>query len=116
MTKRNIAVCIILSLITCGLYELYWIVTVNDEINYMSGRQGTGGGMVILLTIITCGLYGIYWMYQMGSAVEEVRARRGEMPGSSQIIYLLLSIFGLGIVALALMQNEVNQYIDARTF
>ena len=110
--KRNIAVCIILTIITCGIYGLYWIAVVNDELNYMSGRQGaTSGGMVVLFSIITCGIYEYYWMYKMGEIVEELRQRRGLPGGSSPIVYLLLSIFGLSIVSMGLMQNELNEAI-----
>ena len=35
---------------------------------------------------------------------------RGTPTGSLSILYLVLSIFGLDIVAWALMQNEVNHY------
>ena len=32
-TKRNIALCIIFSLLTCGIYALYWFVKLTDELN-----------------------------------------------------------------------------------
>ncbi|MFR5602275.1 MAG: DUF4234 domain-containing protein [Lachnospiraceae bacterium] len=109
MKERNIVVCILLSLVTCGIYSIYWMIVLNDELNYASGRQGTSGGMVVLFTIITCGIYGFYWMYQMGDAVERIHDQRGEIRGSAPILYLILGIFGLSIVSYALMQNELNK-------
>ncbi|MBO5101695.1 MAG: DUF4234 domain-containing protein, partial [Clostridia bacterium] len=62
--KREIVACIIFSIITCGIYLLYWMYKMNDEINAITGtRDDTSGGIVILLIIVTCGLYGIYWSY-----------------------------------------------------
>lgn len=29
--ERNIAVCVILTIITCGIYGLVWIASINDE-------------------------------------------------------------------------------------
>lgn len=110
MYKRSIPVAIILSIVTCGLYMLYWMAQVNDGVNMLSGRQGTSGGMVVLLGIVTCGIYTIYWFYQMGKAVEQIHVKRGEMYGSAQIIYLVLGILGLGIIPVALMQDEINRY------
>lgn len=110
MSQRSILLCILLSIVTCGLYEIYWIVKLNDELNASSGRLGTSGGVVILLSLVTCGLYHLYWAYQMGTAVEQIRARFHEPSSSAPVIYLLLSLFGLPIVAYALMQNELNQH------
>lgn len=109
MQKRSIIVSIILCIVTCGLYGLYWMAQLNDGINALSHRQGSSGGMVVLLSIITCGIYMLYWLYQMGKAVEEIHMKNNAMCGSAQIVYLLLGIFGFSIVSFALMQDEINQ-------
>lgn len=111
MKQRNIWVCILLTLVTCGFYSLYWEIVLNDEANALSGRDGTSGGLVILFSMITCGIYYYYWMYQMGIAVETIHDQHGKPQGNAPIIYLLLSLFGLGIVSYCLLQNELNQYL-----
>lgn len=56
--QRNIALCIILSIITCGIYGLYWIYKLTEDVNTLKGDpNATSGGIVILLGIITCGIY-----------------------------------------------------------
>ena len=70
MKQRNIAVCILLLFVTCGIYGIYWMIVLNDETNALSGRIGTSGGTVFLFSLITCGIYSLFWMYQMGNAVE----------------------------------------------
>ena len=65
--------------------------------------------MALLLTIVTCGIYGLYWAYKQGEKIDAAKANRGVPSSNSGILYLILSIFGLGIVAWALMQNELNQ-------
>ena len=65
--------------------------------------------MAVLLTIVTCGIYGLYWAYKQGEKIDAAKANRGVASGNSGILYLILSILGLGIVAWALMQNELNQ-------
>ena len=110
MKERNIVVCILLCLITCGIYTIYWMVVLNDDANYLAKKPGPSGGMVFLFSLITCGIYSIYWMYQMGVAVEMIHDQHGEPRGSAPVVYLLLSLFGLGIVAYALIKNELNKY------
>ena len=69
-------------------------------------------GIAILLSIITCGIYGIYWCYKQGEKLNEAKMQRGIMVDTSaSVIYLVLSIFGLSIVAYALMQSELNKML-----
>ena len=107
--KRNIAVCIILSIVTCGIYGIYWFICLNNDTNTASNTFGTSGGVAFLLTLVTCGIYGFYWAYKQGEKIDAAKASRGIPTSNSGIVYLLLSIFGLSIVAWALMQNELNQ-------
>lgn len=114
MKQRSVAVAIILTIVTCGIYGIYWLIMLNDETNYVSGHQqdGTSGGIVFLLTLVTCGIYGFYWCYKQGEKLNEARVQRGVMADTSlSIIYLVLSIFGLSIIAYALMQNELNKML-----
>lgn len=115
MKKRNIGVSILLSIITCGIYALYWFVVLTDESNYASNHtaDGTSGGVSLLLNIVTCGIYGIYWGYKLGERVEEAKALRNiPSDSSTNILYLILCIFGLQIIVYALAQNELNKFED----
>lgn len=107
--QRSIAVCIILTIVTCGIYGLYWFICLTNDANTASNTFGTSGGMALLLTIVTCGIYGLYWAYKQGEKIDAAKANRGVPSGNSGILYLILSIFSLGIVAWALMQNELNK-------
>ena len=108
--RRDIAVCIVLTLVTCGIYGIYWIVCLTNDVNTVSGDvNGTSGGMVVLLTIVTCGIYGIYWAYKQGEKLDFTKNNRGIPSSNSGVLYLILQIFGFGIIAYALMQNELNK-------
>lgn len=108
--RRNIVVCIVLTLVTCGIYGIYWIVCLTNDVNTVSGDvNGTSGGMVVLLTIVTCGIYGIYWAYKQGEKLDFTKNNRGIPSSNSGVLYLILQIFGFGIIAYALMQNELNK-------
>ena len=112
MKQRSVGIAILLTIITCGIYGIYWLIMLNDETNYVSGHQqdGTSGGVVFLLTLVTCGIYGYYWCYKQGEKLNEAKMQRGIMVDSSaSVLYLILSIFGLSIVSYALMQSELNK-------
>lgn len=111
MKKRDIALSVILTLVTCGIYGIYWFVVLTDDIAEASGDRSISGGVAILLTIVTCGIYGYYWAYKMGQNITLAKQNRGiESTGTDMaIVYLLLQIFGLGIVNYCLMQSELNK-------
>ncbi len=110
--QKNIALCIILSIVTCGIYGLYWFVCINDDMNTAVEEQGTTGVVALLLNIVTCSLYGFYWAYKMGEKVDMLKARNGVQSSNSGILYLILNVLGLSIVTWALIQNELNQVAD----
>ncbi|BCN30725.1 DUF4234 domain-containing protein [Anaeromicropila herbilytica] len=106
--NRSIVVCIILTFITCGIYGLYWYVSLANDVNTVAGVQDTSGGMVLLLTIITCGIYGLYWAYKCGEKIDIAKQNRGIASSNGGILYLILYLLG-GIIAYALIQNEINK-------
>ena len=107
--NRNIAICIILSIVTCGIYSIVWFFSINDEVNIASHNDSPSAIVAFLLTIVTCGIYGLYWFYCIGQRLEQVRSEQGLPAGSLHLIFLLLSIFGFGIVSYAIAQNELNR-------
>ena len=112
--QRNIALCIVFSIITFGIYALYWFVCLTNDANQESGQtDATSGGMSLLLTIVTCNIYGWFWAYKMGEKVDIIKNKNGVPSSNSGILYVLLQVFGLGIIAYALMQDTANKYAEA---
>ena len=106
---RNIALCIILSIITFGIYGIYWMIKINDEVNTLAGEPyATTGGMVFLFSLITCGIYGLYWQFKMGERCDKIRG----VNGSSTVLYLILGILGFSIISMCLMQDTVNKRVE----
>ena len=110
MPNRSIPMAIILSLVTCGVYLLYWFVVMTDEANSVSDETATGGALSLIFTLITCGLYGIYWHYQMGKKLYDAGVKNNVAISDNSVLYLILSLFGLGIVNYCLIQNDLNKF------
>lgn len=105
---RSIPVCIVLSIITFGIYFIYWKYKLNTEINYLSGdEKAPSSGIVFILTVVTCGLYSIYWSYRMGERTDVIQGQNRSYP----IIFLILQIVGFPIISLVLMQDTINKII-----
>lgn len=112
--ERNIAIAIMLSFITCGIYGIYWFVKMTDEAKQLSSSDNAGGGLAFVYTLITCGIYMIYWNYKMGKNMYEAGQKYGINIEDNSIIYLVLSLIGLGIVSECLMQNDLNKFANVR--
>ena len=108
--QRSIPVCIILTLVTCGIYGIYWFICLANDTNTVSGEQNaTSGGVAFLLGLVTCGIYMWYWAFKQGEKIDVAKTNRGMASSNSGVLYLILYLLGLGIVAWALMQNELNK-------
>lgn len=108
--QRNIALCIVFSIITFGIYALYWFVCLTNDANQESGQtDATSGGVALLLTIVTCNIYGWFWAYKMGEKIDAIKTKNGQSAGNSSILFLLLQLCGLGINQQAYGQQPYSQ-------
>ena len=112
---RSIVLGIIFSLLTCGIYSLYWEYKQMATLNAWLGRTEYRFGLWLLLSIITCGIFALYYEYKMAVGVNEVQANNGlSVSNSLAVICVLLAFFGIGIASLAIQQWEINKFYDAR--
>lgn len=107
--EKSIAVYLILTILTCGLFGIVWFITLTDDVAYASDDHQLSGGMALLLTILTCGLYSIYWAYVMGKRVCDAKEKAGLRGTDNSVLYLVLCILSLNIVNYCLIQSELNE-------
>ena len=52
--------CIVLTIVTCGIYGLYWMYCIHRDVQEVCNYpMQTESGMVLVFTLVTCGIYGI---------------------------------------------------------
>lgn len=105
---RSLATCILLSFCTCGIYAIFWLYGLINDVCDLKGVARTGG-KDILFSILTCGLYGIYVFYRMGCDLDSLKESRGLSSSKSGILFLVLTILGLGIVNYIIAQHTINE-------
>lgn len=106
----NIAMAIILTIVTCGIYGIFWQYKQIEALNAFKGDEEYSFAAWFFLTIITCGIFGIYYEYKMANGINEIKhARGGHVDSNLPLICMLLSIFGLVIVSFAIQQGEINK-------
>jgi len=103
---RNPWIVIILSIITIGIYALYWQFATFKEMKDYSGR-GIGGGLGLLFAI----LLGVVNIFLMPSEVGNLYAADGkEKPVTGLTgFWALIPIVG-GIIWVVKTQGRLNDY------
>lgn len=112
ITKRDIVVAIILTFVTCGIYGIYWFIVMTDDVNSLSDEKMASGGTAFLYSILTCGIYDLYWNYKIGQKMAEAGKKYNKPINDNSVLYLVLSIFGLGLVNYCLIQSDLNRFAD----
>ena len=113
LERKNIVTCIILTFVTCGFYGIYWLYCIISDINTISGDPDSMSPIVvILLSFVTCGIYLLFWVYKAGALLDQKAVESGRASESRAMIYLILTLFFLGIVTCVLMQDSINTIAD----
>ncbi len=101
---RNVVLSVIFSVITFGIYGLYWFVCLTNETNALSKYKTAGGVKALVFTVLTLGIYSFYWHYMLGKKTGDI-----EGDSSSGILYLILSLLALGFINYILAQSVLNR-------
>ena len=111
LETKSIAMCIVLSIVTCGIYALYWYYTMFRKIRLIvTGTPDCVGEYLLFLFVP---FYGLYWIYTREQRFTASAQRYGVYLQDQSLVYLLLAIFGVGIVSFALLQDQLNQFARA---
>lgn len=110
--KREIVTAILLSIVTLGIYGIYWMIKMTDESNTVTNDFSTSGGKAFLFSILTCGIYSYYWNYKMGQKMYNAGRTHGKDINDNSTLYLILSIFGLSIINYCLIQSDLNKFAE----
>ena len=123
-TDRNIWMWILLHLVTCGIYTIFYYKKMEEDINVMcagDGQTTQNYWLAFLLTIVTAGIWGYIWLYQACERVYAAGKRYGVTTvcsGSTFLLWYLLGAFLCGagpIVAFYKSIQDLNAVANAYT-
>jgi Domain of unknown function (DUF4234) len=103
---------LIITLLTCGLFNLYWNYRQMQACNDLLDDDEFNYWIWLLLSIVTCGLYHIYYQFKMGRAIVEIQTSMNEKVFDAlPIISIIVTILGLSIIVDCIHQNEINKLV-----
>ncbi len=71
-TDRSLAIYILLSVVTCGIYSYIFLYQVAKDTNIAcegDGEETPGLLILLLLSFVTCGIYSYIWFYKLGNRI-----------------------------------------------
>lgn len=111
---RGIAFVIILSIITLGIYSLYWIYKSAEEI-----KQHTGDGLGGILALVIWLVVSPVMAFVLPSEIGKMYQRDGRQPPVSGWTGLWLFPFGIllipAIVWYVKVQGALNRYWESKS-
>ncbi|MBU4204145.1 MAG: DUF4234 domain-containing protein [Acidobacteria bacterium] len=94
--KRNIAAIYLLSIITLGIYLIYWLVQTKKEMNGLGATIPTAWLLIIPIA-------NLYWAWKYCEAFA-IHVKKD----NNAILWFLLYFF-VGIIMPAIIQSELNK-------
>lgn len=105
-TKRRDPIkSIIFSLLTCGIYQIYWIFyLVKESLMFTNKRGNISFEIIVSILLPFIGLYLVERKFSEGCA------QQGIEHTDRSVVYAVLSIFPFGVLlTLSFMQAELNK-------
>ena len=99
-TDRSLLKLILLSLISFGIYGLWFLHDVSKDINDIckeDGRQTAGLLQYIIFTVLTLGIYAYVWYYRLAGRIENY-CHRHDIPTDLSAKTIAV-IFVVGVLA-----------------
>lgn len=112
---KNLIVYSLLLIFTFGIYFIYQIYRLTKLSNEDETMTKRSPGLQLLLCLILPYVYWIYWAYQTGKRFENILKERTGKNASVATPSLILTFFGLEIIAMAVMQDKINKYVGGVT-
>jgi len=103
---RSTGTCILLTIVTLGIYSLFWYFKTHDEMKQHSGT-GLGGGVALILALFV----GIVMPFVTANEVGGLYERRGQAKPVSAAtgVWILLPFIGM-IVWFVKTNGALNDY------
>jgi hypothetical protein len=108
-TNRNPITVIIFSIISCGVYGLYWIYMMLKDINGMLNREEFSTGFIIATMFVP--FWYLYTYHKINDFMKEECPRRGIAWGENNFLIWIIGAFTGGwgmLVAMFQIQTALN--------
>ncbi len=115
-TKRSILKYIIFSILTCGLYDLYFTYAMARDVNRMcegDGQHTTGLVKFLIFSFFTCSIYTFFWNYNLAERMQDNGKKYGvtiKEGGSTILLWMILGTLLCGVGRLFAIHMQIRNF------
>lgn len=108
LKERNVVTVIILSIVTCGIYSLYWTYVTMDALD----KEGQASNMPVIAQFLLLFVYVGYILFGINADanINAIKEKKGVATADNKVLWLILGLV-FPIALIALIQNEINQLV-----
>lgn len=108
LQKKSVATVVVLSIVTCGIYELIWYWNTIKALDAEGQSSNMTCGIQFLLMFLYVG--GFIFGINADANMNAIRARKGLPPVDNKLLWVILGF--VPIVQVALVQMAINEVAD----
>lgn len=109
--KVDPIVVLLLGIVTCGLYNIYWNIKAAEVLNAVSGKEIISSPIAVFAGC--CYPVNVYFFYLAGKdALPDVYKRTNSPMKDDSILLLILGFF-LPMVAAMIVQGDINKLYES---
>ena len=106
LEDKSIALCIVLTFVTSGIYGIFWIYSIMRKIKLLNNEEPDVVGELLLYIFVP--FYSLYWIFSRSQKLHIGADKNGMRIPDNSVMYLVIALFGLMVVSLALIQDSLN--------
>ena len=113
LQKREVVTVVLFSIITCGLYSIYWDYVTMQALD----EEGQSSNMPFIAQFLLLFFYVgyIFFALNANANINAIRERRGLLAKDNLVLFIILAVF-CPIALNAVVQSEINAIVDAKAF
>ena len=104
---EDITACVIISVFTFGLYQLVWLYRLCKKVRLLAGEPKKCTKELACIALVP--FYILYWMRSRGKKIKENAEKLNIHLSDNGIFYLLFTLCGMSVFAVAMMQKDFNR-------
>ncbi len=111
--QRNIALYLVLTVVTLGIFSIYWQYHIYKDI-YTLLDKDDNALLDIILIIASFGIYGLFVWYKISIYLYQISQSANQKYEPSSTLFIVLSAIQLNIILCFIVQTELNYYIPLK--
>ncbi len=105
--ERSIYQSVFFSIITCGIYGLYWFFSMMTTI-YRLDERTEDTGIEVLYCFVTCGIYYFFVYYKVAKSLNNIYRKHNIESNCNPLMFIVLAVAQLTVINNCIMQDELN--------